>query len=275
METVTDFIFLGSKITADGDCSHEIKRCVLLGRKAMTNLDSVLKIRGITLPTKVHIVKAMVFPVVMYGCKLDHKEDWVPKNWCFWTVVLEKTLESLLDCKEVKSVNPKGNHFSSFQLLSHVWLFATPWTAAHQASLSITNCQSSLKLMSIESVMPFNHRNLSRPLLLMPSIFSSSRVFYSKSVLCIRWPKVLEFQSQHQSCQWIFRTSFRIDWLDLLAIQGTLESLLQPSSSKASILRCSAVFTVQLSHPYMTTGKTIALTRRTFVGKVSAFEYAI
>ena len=100
METVTDFIFLGSKITADGDCTHEIKRHLLLGRKAMTNLDSIWKSTEITLPTKVFIVKAMVFPVVMYGYE---------KKWCFWTVVLEKTLEGPLDCKEIKSVNPKGN----------------------------------------------------------------------------------------------------------------------------------------------------------------------
>ena len=108
METVTDFIFWASKITADGDCSHEIKRYLLLGRKAMTNLNSILKSSDITLPTKVHIVKSMVFPVVMYGYELDHKEGWVPKNWCFWTVILEKTLGSLLDC-EIKPVNPKGN----------------------------------------------------------------------------------------------------------------------------------------------------------------------
>ena len=107
METVTDFIFLGSKITADGDCSHEIKRRLLLGRKAMTNLRSILKSRDITLSTKFRLVKAMVFPVVMW--ELDHKESWAPKNWCFWTVVLEKTLESPLDCKEIQPVNPKGN----------------------------------------------------------------------------------------------------------------------------------------------------------------------
>ena len=100
-----------SKITADGDCSHEIKRCLLLGRKSMTNLDSILKNRDITLPTKVRLVKAMVFPVVMYGWmwELDYKESWVPKSWRFWTVVLEKTLESPLDCKEIQPVNPKGN----------------------------------------------------------------------------------------------------------------------------------------------------------------------
>ena len=109
METVTDFIFLGSIITADGDCSHEIKRHLLLRRKAMTNLDSILKSRDITLPTKVHLVKAMVFPVVMYGCASWTKESWAPKSWCFWTVVLEKTLESPLDCKEIQPVYPKGN----------------------------------------------------------------------------------------------------------------------------------------------------------------------
>ena len=106
---MTDFIFLGSKTTADGDCNHEIKRRLLLERKTMTNLDSILKSRGIALPTKVHIVKAMVFPVVMYGCELDHKESWMLKSWCFWTVVLEKTLESPLDYKEIQPVNPKGN----------------------------------------------------------------------------------------------------------------------------------------------------------------------
>ena len=110
METVADFIFLGSKIFADGDFSHEIKRCLLFGRKAMTNLDSILKSRDITLPTKVRLVKAMVFLVVdVWMWELDYKESWVPKNWCFWTVVLEKTLESPLDCKEIQPVNPKGN----------------------------------------------------------------------------------------------------------------------------------------------------------------------
>ena len=105
-----DFIFLGSKITEDGDCSHEIKRCLLLGRKVMTNLDGILENRDITLPTKVRLVKAMVFPVVMYGCESwDYKESWAPKNWCFWTVVLEKTLESPLDCKEIQPVHPNGN----------------------------------------------------------------------------------------------------------------------------------------------------------------------
>ena len=110
VETVTDFIFLSSKITMDGDCSYEIKRRLPLGRKAMTNLDSILKSRDITLPTKVSIVKAMVFPVVVYGCESwTIKERWTLKNWCFWIVVLEKSLESLFDSKEIKLVNPKGN----------------------------------------------------------------------------------------------------------------------------------------------------------------------
>ena len=109
METVRDFIFGGSKITADGDCSHEMKRRLLLGRKIMTNLERVLKSRDITLPTKVHLIKAMVFPLVKYGCESWTQESWAPKNWCFWTVVLEKTLESPLDCKEIQPVHPKGN----------------------------------------------------------------------------------------------------------------------------------------------------------------------
>ena len=107
VETVSDFILGGSKITADGECSHEIKRCLLLGRKVMTNLDNIFKSRDITLPTKVRLVKAMVFPVVMYGCELDCEESWAPKNWCFWTVVLEKTLESPLDCKDIQPVHSK------------------------------------------------------------------------------------------------------------------------------------------------------------------------
>ena len=137
----------------------------------------------------------------------------------------------------------------------------TPWTAAHQASLSITNSQSSLKLMSIESVMPSNHLILCHPLLLLPSIFPSIRVFSSESALRIRWPKYWSFSfSISPSNKYSGLISFRLDWLDFLAIQGTLKSLRQHCSSKASILRCSAFFIVQLSHLYMTMGKTIALT---------------
>ena len=157
---------------------------------------------------------------------------------------------------------------SSVQSLSHVWLFATPWTTACQASLSITNSQSPLKLMSIESVMPFNHLILYRPLFL-PPIPPSIRVFSNESALRIRWPKYWNFSfnicPSHEHPGLI---SFRMDLLDLPAIQGTFKSLLQHHSSKPSILQRSAFFTVQPSHPYMTTGKTIALTRRTFVGKV-------
>ena len=162
---VTDVIFLGSKITADGECSHEIKRCLLLGRKAMTNLDSIFKTRDITLPTKVHIVKAMVFPV---------------------DVVM--------------------------QSLSNVWLFVTPWNAVHQASLSTTNSQSLLKLMSIESVMPSNHLVFCLLLLLLPSFFPSIRIFSNKSALHIRWPKHWSFNfSISPSNEHSGLVSFRID----------------------------------------------------------------
>ena len=154
--------------------------------------------------------------------------------------------------------------FRSVQLLSPVWLFATPWAAVHQASLSITNSQSLLKLMSIELVMPSNYLTLCHALLFPLSIFPSIRVFSNESALHIMWPKYWSF-SISPSNEYSGLISFRIDWLDLLAVQGTLKSLLQHHSSKASILWCSAIFIVQLSHLYMTTGKTIALT---FVGKV-------
>ena len=151
---------------------------------------------------------------------------------------------------------------------------APPWTTAHQASLSTTNTQSLLKLMSIEVVMPSNHLILCHPLLLLPSIFPSIRVFSSESVLCISWPKYWSFNfsiSPSNECSGLI--SFRMDWLDLLAVLGTLKSLLQHHSSKASILQHSAFFMVQLSHPYMTTGKTTALTRGTFVGKVMSLLF--
>ena len=152
---------------------------------------------------------------------------------------------------------------------SCVRLCATPWTAERQASLSITNSRSLLKLMYIESVMPFNHFILCRPLLLLPSIFPGIRVFSNESVLPIRWPKYWSFSFNiSPSKENSGLISFRIDWFDLLAAQETLKSLLQHHSSKASILWHSAFFIVPLSHPYMTTGKTMALTRRTFVGKV-------
>ena len=155
------------------------------------------------------------------------------------------------------------------QLLSHFRLFATPWTTARQASLSITVSWSLFKQMSSDSVMPSNHSILCRPLILPPSIFPSIRVFSSESVLHIRWPKYWSFSYIiSPSNEFSGHISFTIDWLDLLAVQETLKSLLQHHSSKASILHHSAFFTVQLSHPYMTTGKTIALTIWAFVGKV-------
>ena len=157
--------------------------------------------------------------------------------------------------------------FSSVQWLVRVQLFVTPWIAACQASLSITNSQSSLKLMFIESVMPPSHLILCRPLLLLPPVPPSIRVFSSESTLHMRWPKYWSFSfSISPSKEHPELISFRMDWLDLLAVQGTLKSLLQHHSSKASIRQCSAFFTVQLSYPYMTTGKTIALTRRIFLG---------
>ena len=158
------------------------------------------------------------------------------------------------------------HRFSSAQSLSHVRLFATPWTAAHQTSLFITHSQSLLKLMSIKSVMPSNHLILCRPLLLLPSISPCFRVFSNEPVLCIRWPKYWSFSfSISPSNKHSGLISFRMDWLDLLSIQGTLKSLLQHHSAKASVLQHSTFFIVQLLHPYMTTGKTIALTRQIFI----------
>ena len=164
--------------------------------------------------------------------------------------------------------------FSSVQLLRHVWLFVTPWIAAHQASLSITNSQSSLRIMSIESVMPSSHLILCRPLLRLPLIPPRIRVFSNESTLHMRWPKYWSFSfSIISSKEHPGLISFRMDWLDLFAVQGTLKTLLQPHSSKASILWHSSFFIVQLSHPYMTTGKTIALTRWIFVGKVMSLLF--
>ena len=165
----------------------------------------------------------------------------------------------------------------SVPLLRCVWLFATPWTTAHQASLSIINFRSLLKLMFIESVMPSNHLILCHPLLLPPSIFPSIRVFSNESILCIRWPKHWSFSfsiSISPSNEYAGLISFRMDWLDFLTVQGCLNnSLRQHHNSKASILQCSAFFTLQLSRPYMTTGKTIVLTRQPFVAKVTSLFF--
>ena len=180
---------------------------------------------------------------------------WKGRAGPYWFNVI---LPSLLFYLEISTVQP----------LSRVWLFVTPWTAARQASLS-TNSHSLLKLMSVESVMPSNHLILCCLLLLLPSIFPSIKVLFNESDLHIRWPKYWSFNvSISPSNAYSGLISFSTDWFDLLAVQGTLKSLLQHHSSEASILWCSAFFTIQPSNPYMTAVKTIALTRQTFVGKV-------
>ena len=191
---------------------------------------------------------------------------------CTWTPLSTASMISFLSCLCATILNFQ---ISSVQFShSHVRLFVTPWTAARQASLSITNSQSLSKLMFIESVMLSNHLILSRPLLLLPSIFPSIRVFSNESALRIRWPKYWSFSfnispsNEHSGL-----ISIRMDWLDLLTVRGTLKSLLQHHSSKASILWCSAFFIVQLPYPYMTNGKTIALTRWTFVDKVMSLLF--
>ena len=169
------------------------------------------------------------------------------------------------------------NHCSrllQFSVAQCLQLFVTPWTTAHQASLSITNSWSLPTLMSIESVMPSNHLILCHHLFLLPSVFPRIGLFSKESIIYIRWPKYWSFSfSISPSNEHPGLISFRMDWLDHLAVQGTLKSLLQHHSSKVSVLRCSAFFTVQLSHPYMTTDKTIALTRQTFVGKVMSLLF--
>ena len=165
---------------------------------------------------------------------------------------------------------------SSVQSVSHVQLLVAPWTTARQASLSITNTRSFLELMSIMSVMPSNHLILCRPLFLLPSIFPSIRVFIKESVLHTRWPKCWGFGfSISPSNEYSGLICFRMDWLALLIVQGSLKSLLQHHSSKTSILWCAAFFIVQLSHPYMTTGKTIALIRWNFAGKVMSLLFDV
>ena len=196
--------------------------------------------------------------------------------WCpsysgfYWWQPLQVTAVSLWHV----FINFTEHFFQSVQLLSHVWLFVIPWTVARQASLSITNSRRVLKLMSIELVMPFSHLSLCHPLLLLPLIPPSIRIFSNESALHMRWPKYWSFSfSISPSNEHPGLISFRMDWLDPLAVQGTLKSLLQHHSSKASILWHSAFFIVQLSHLYMTTGKTIALTRWTFVGKVMSLLF--
>ena len=218
-------------------------------------------------------------------------EDYNPQCWkvVYWEANLREKksklmpFSSLWEDNILQSTSKNFQHFptlhvclqfSSVQSLSRVRLFATPWIAAHQASLSITNSQSSLRLTSVESVMPSSHLILCRPLLLLPPIPPSIRVFSNESTLHMRWPKYWSFSlSIIPSKEHTGLISFRMDWLDLLAVQGTLKSLLQHHSSKASILQRLSFFTVQLSHPHMTTGKTIALTRWTFVGKVMSLLF--
>ena len=188
--------------------------------------------------------------------------------WDPCTIAARSSVHGILWARIMEWVN------QSVQSLSRVQLFATPWTAAHQASLSITNAQSLLKLMSISSIMPFNHLILCHPLLLLPSIFPSIRVFSNESVLHVRWPKYWSFSFNiSPSNEYSELIYFRMDWLELLVVQGTLKHLLQHHSSKASILWHSAFFIVQLSHPYVTTRKTIALTRWTFVDKVMSLLF--
>ena len=192
----------------------------------------------------------------------------------------QESNQGLLHCRQILyQLSYQGSptwSISSVQSLTGVRLFTTPWSAARQTSLSIINSWSLLKLMSTESLMPSNHLILCYPLLLLPSIFPSIRVFSDESALCIRWSKYWSFSfniSPSNEPSWLI--SFRMDWLDLLVVQGTLKSLFQHHSSKASILQCSAFFILQLSHPYVTIGKTIALIRWTFVGKVMSlfFKY--
>ena len=202
-----------------------------------------------------------------YSC-LEH-----PMNRRGWWATVYAVVRGRLDLgtEYILTKGRKSRQFSSVKIDS-----VTPWIAACQASLSTTNSQSLLKLMSIESVMPSTHLIRCCPLLLLPSIFPSMRVFSNESLLCIRWPKYWSFSfSISPPNEYSGLISFRIDWFDLLAIQGTLKSLLRYHSSKASILCHSAFFKAQLSHPYMTTGKIIALTRRTFVSRIMSLLFNI
>ena len=220
------------------------------------------------------VLGGIFYIFLLCQCGLRYSSNQIFPYWIFCLDVLSFIESGMLETPIITvlgSVFPfislfKSGQFSSVWSLSRVLLFVTPWIIARQASLSNTNSRSSLKLTSIESVMPSSHFILCRPLFLLPPIPPSIRVFFNKSTLHMRWPKYWTFSfsiippKEHPGL-----ISFRMDWLDLLPVQGTLKSLLQHHSSKASILRRSAFFTVQLSYP-KTTGKTIALTRRNFVG---------
>ena len=209
----------------------------------------------------------LIFNTALCRCLLNNMTNFKIFQWVFNKVILFHF--HILRLCPIAGDKLKYYFISqSVQSLSCVWLFMTPWTAAHQASLSITDSRSLLRLMSIESVMPSNHLILCCPLF-PPSILPSTRDFSNESVLCIRWPKCWSFSfSISPSNEYSELISFRTDWFDLLVVQGTLKSLLHHHSSKASILQHSAFFIVQPSHPCMTTGKTIALTRRTLFYKV-------
>ena len=215
-------------------------------------------------PCLLHLLHWQVSSLPLVPPEKPNVNTWVLKSEGRSVSQIEETVEETGDIQSLSSVQ-----FSSLQLLSHVRLFATPWTAACQASLSITNSRSLPKLMSIESVMPSSHLILCHPLHLLPSIFPSIRVFSNESALHIRWPKYWSFSFNiSPSNEYPGLISFRMDWFDLLAVQGTLKSVLQHHSLKPSVLLHSAFFIVQLSHQYMTTGKTTALTRQTFIDKV-------
>ena len=227
METVRGnfFFFLSSKITIDGDYSHEIKRRLLLGRQAMTNLDSILKSRNITLPTKVCLVKAMFFPVVIYGC-----DSWTIKKASVQFSSVAQSCPTLCDPMDCSTPGLPVHHQLPEFTQTHVHWVGDAIQPSHPLS------------------------SPSPPALNLPSI----KVFSNESALRIRWPKYWSFSfSISSSSEYSGLISFRMDWLDLLAVQGTLKSLLQHHSSKASILQRSAFFIVQLSHPYMSTGKNI------------------
>ena len=200
-----------------------------------------------------------------WGHRASDMTEWL--NWIYLFLITFSVCRNAFP-------SPPLTQFSSVQSLSHVQLFATPWTTACLASVSITNSRNLFKLMSITLVMPSNCLILCRPLLLLPSIFPSIRVFSNELLLPIRWPKYWSFSfSISPSSEYSELISFRMNWLEFHAVQGTFKSLLQHHTSEASVLRCSAFFIVHLSHLYKTTGKTIALTRWTFVGKVMSMLF--
>ena len=211
-----------------------------------------------------------------YSClesSMDRGAWWATVHEVLMSIGLEARLLTLNSYPDINCISWISNFVVAVQLLSHVQLFVIPWTTAYQASLSFTISWSLLKLVSTESMMPFNHLILCCPLLLLPSIFPSIMIFSNESGLCIRWPKYWSFSfSISPSNEYLGLISFKIDWFDLLAFHGILKSLFQHHNSKASIFQCSAFFMFQVSHPYMTTGKAIALTRWTFVGKVIIYQ---